>query len=272
MKFNLSVKPSVKSILLFFFLLLVQIITLAGILIFLFKIEFKDIINQKNIPDLAKYLYLGFLYLFMLLNLYLFDPKNFLGSFYLSRIRLMNFSGGFLFAFLSLLLLYILESVAGFIEVRPFTTDFALLAQIIFLSFIIALIEELLFRNFIFRKLKEDFSLKTALIISAYIYAQLHFLKFGLKLSEIILPLTGLFFIGIILAYTFYYRDLWFSIGLHMAWIILITYTTRESLFIINPEYNLLTGGYYPIAGILGIIMTIILLSVFRFWDHKFKA
>jgi membrane protease YdiL (CAAX protease family) len=262
LRFNFPVKPGVKAILLFFSLLILQIISLAGILILSFKIEIENVINQKNIPDLAKYLYLGGLYFFMLFNLHLFDRENFRKAFYLSRHRLKHFSKGFLVAFLSLLGLYILENILGFLEFTAFTINFILLGEIFFSSFIIAMTEELLFRNFIFRKLKDDYKLNTAMIISAYIYAQLHFLKFGLSFSQIILPLTGLFFIGIILAYTFYKIDLWFSTGMHMAWIILITYTTRESLLIVNPEYNMLTGGYYPIGGILGIIMAIILLYI----------
>jgi membrane protease YdiL (CAAX protease family) len=260
LKFSFTGNASVKSILLFFFSLLIQIIFLAGILIFAFQINLTDVLNQKNIPEPAKYLYLGFLYIFMLLDLYLFDRRNFLAAFYGSRDRLLYFAKGFAAAFFSLLFLYILEAGLGFIAVRPFMPDLMLLGQVAIFSLIIALVEELLFRNFIFRKLREAYSLNTALIISGYIYGQLHFLKFGLKLSEIILPLTGLFFIGVILAYTFHTRDLWFSIGMHTAWIILITYTTRESLFILNSDYNLLTGGYYPIAGLGGIIMSVILL------------
>jgi membrane protease YdiL (CAAX protease family) len=260
LQFNLVLKSSVKSILLFFFILIIQIVSLAAILIFSFKIELRNVLNSENIPDLAKYLYLGFLYFFMLINLYLFDSNNFLAVFNLSKIKLINFAKGFLIAFISLLVLYFIEVFSGIIGVKYFTIKFALLTQIFIFSFIIALIEELLFRNFIFRKLKEDFSLITALIVSGYIYGQLHFLKFDISLKQIILPLTGLFFIGIILAFVFYHRDLWFSIGMHTAWIILISYTTQESLFMVNPEYSLLTGGYYPIGGVSGIFMAVILL------------
>jgi membrane protease YdiL (CAAX protease family) len=263
LQFSLPVKPSVKSILLFFAMLIIQVITLAAILILAFQIPFRDVIDQQNIPEPAKYLYLGFLNIFMLFNLYHLDPLNFTAALKLSLPKVKNFGKGFLIAFSALLSLYTIETAAGFLEISSMRLNIALL-PIFFFSLVIALTEELLFRNFIFRKLKEDYSLKTALIVSGYIYAQLHFVKFNITFMEIILPLTGLFFIGVILAYVFYFRDLWFSIGMHTAWIILITFTTQQAVFKINPGYYLLTGGYYPIGGAFGILMSIILLIGLR--------
>jgi membrane protease YdiL (CAAX protease family) len=263
---------AVNSIAFFFFLSLIQIFIIAGLLIFGFSLKISDLTAQKNIPETAKLIYFISLYIFLLINLFLLDSKNFTNVFKISKKKIIFLFSGFLISSASLIVLYSLENTFNLININTFHIDSFLLIKCFILSLFVAIIEELVFRNFIFRKLFTSYSLKTSLIASSYIYGQLHFLKFDLKPEQILIPLTGLFFIGMILAYSFYKFDIWLSIGLHMGWVILISYTNQSGSFIPDKTHLLLTGGLYPIGGILGNLIVIILFFIFLIFSVKLSS
>jgi len=261
--FNIKNSP-IKLIFCFFILLILEILFLSSSLILVFKISISDTINQKNIPDIAKYIYISMLYIFILSNLYFLDKVNFLSIFKIKIKNIQHFFSGFLLGFGFLIFLYTLETILKFIQIKQININPLLILQIFIFSFCIALVEELLFRNFIFRKLNEKYKAIPAFCFSSYIYAQLHFLRFDLNFIEIILPLIGLFFVGILLSYLFVKYSLWFSIGVHTIWIILISFTTQTSIFIVDKKYILFTGGYYPVAGIFGILLLLFMIFIIK--------
>jgi len=255
-------KSPIKQISFFFILLILEILILSTSLIFAFNININDAISQKNIPDIAKNIYVSVLYILVLANLYFLDKKNFIDVFKLKKQSAIYFFCGLSLGLIFLTVLYLIETIFNFIQIDQISINFLLIFKIFVLGFFVALLEELLFRNFIFRKLQENYKPITAFCVSSYIYSQLHFLRFDINFLEIILPLIGLFFTGIVFAYAFLKFNLWFSIGLHTAWIFLISFTTQISMFIIDKEYFIFTGGYYPVGGIFGILLILLMLFI----------
>lgn len=116
--------------------------------------------------------------------------------------------------------------------------------------------EELLFRGYIFQTLRRGLALPVAMAASAYLYAQVHFLRLDLQWHTVAMPFTGLFLAGLVLAWAAYRtRAIWVSVGLHSAWVYLFFLTDRQKLLIYPIQHNWLTGGGYPLAGWLGLAM-----------------
>jgi hypothetical protein len=116
--------------------------------------------------------------------------------------------------------------------------------------------EELLFRGYIFQTLRRGLALPVAMALSAYLYAQVHFLKLDLQWHTVAMPFAGLFLAGLVLAWAaFRTRAIWLSVGLHSAWVYMFFLTDRQRLLVYPIQHNWLTGGGYPLAGWLGLAM-----------------
>lgn len=254
-----------KTIIAFFTALFFQILSIAIILINIFDLSLSQILNNQ-VPQLAQNIYLSILYPIICLDIYYFSPQTFdllrLNDKF--RIILGNLSKGFFLAFFSLLLLYAIELIFSLISFKTLILDFSLITECLILAFLIAFIEELLFRAFIYRKLRESYTYRSSAIISSYIYAQLHFLRFDLSFTETIIPLLSLFLIGYILVQALEKYNLYFCIGMHSAWIFLISYINRAEIFLPDSKWQIISGGLYPVAGLSGLIMSALLLSFFR--------
>ncbi len=251
----------------FFISLILEIILIAIFLLLIFGLNINDLI-KNNITETVKNTYLTLLYISLIFNLYYFSKDDFIAVFKIDKQKIIFFMKGLAVGTLFLLTLYSIELVNKLIEIKVFYFNPTLILKVTITSFLISLTEELLFRNFLFKNLSTNNNITTSMIISSYIYAQLHFLRFDLSFIRIILPIIGLFFVGMILSYCYYKKDFWYSVGLHFSWVMMISYTTQANMFMVNEKYILLSGGYYPIAGLLGIMLTIILL--FAFIGHFF--
>jgi len=232
----------------------------TGIMMLFYDFDWINVRFDYNIPERAKLIFSISSYLFILKNLYFFDPEGLTIVFKKETKKLRHFSFGFTAGITTLIFLYIGEIFAGYALLVKFKIDFYLLISVILGAFFVALGEELFFRNFLFKKIHATSGLTTATIISAYIYAQAHFLKLDKTLIEMLLPLTGLFFLGISLAYVCYRYDFWTAVGLHAGWIVPISYSTIDKTFKFFPEFTKITGDYYPIAGYFGLLMALIFL------------
>ncbi|MFN8670880.1 MAG: CPBP family intramembrane glutamic endopeptidase [Candidatus Sericytochromatia bacterium] len=133
----------------------------------------------------------------------------------------------------------------------------------IILSFLIAFIEEVLFRSFFFRIIKEKTTNIKAYFISSYIYTQSHFLNFNLPIKSIYLNFIGLFILGLILNLFYDKKGLFYSIGFHTAIIFVISLINVNNVFEINENYIFLSGGLNPLNGFLGVFYALILLVFF---------
>ena len=125
------------------------------------------------------------------------------------------FIKGLLFSFTLILLILIPiiknESVNW---IGNLSTDILINAILLIIG--IGFAEELIFRGWLFEELKNQFGLKKALFFQALIFSLVH-IGFNIPFWEMINILTGLFLLGILLAF-FRLKDnnsLWGCIGLH---------------------------------------------------------
>ena len=117
--------------------------------------------------------------------------------------------------------------------------------------------EELLFRGFIFQTLRRGLPLGWAIAGSSWFYAQVHFLRFDLAWERYWPPFAGLMLAGAMLAWVSHRSgSLWLAVGLHAAWVYMFFLSDRLRLFVYPADLNWLSGGGYPLGGLVGIGMT----------------
>ncbi len=145
----------------------------------------------------------------------------------------------------------------------------------IFLLLGVGLAEELVFRGWLLEELKNQFGLKKAIIAQAFIFSTVH-IGFDLPLLQMISILTGLFFLGILLA-LLRLKDnnsLWGCIGLHGGLVGLWFITNNGLLFISKDSPKWLVGpgsvNTNPLGGLFGIsIMIIFCFLYYRCMKQK---
>ena len=94
-----------------------------------------------------------------------------------------------------------------------------------------ALSEEILFRGFFLRTLTRDHPPRRAILLSALLYASLHFLRTNLAWSDLLL-FAMLFGAGIVLASAALQTgSLWLSIGIHASWIAFFSMSQQLGLW-----------------------------------------
>lgn len=255
-----------KKIPLFFVFFLLEFL-FTFILIKIFSdISFKDFFLEENQSEKTKTFYIIFLYISIIANIYLVDSKNLKLIFY-EKNKLVNFSKSWLYGFIILSFYFFINIILGFININSklnYLFLFETSSKFIFISFFVAFIEELLFRNFIFNNISNDTSFYKADIISAYIYAQAHFFNFSLGLKNIILPFIGIFILGRLLNKFYQKEGVFFSIGFHSSLVFMISVINITNFFQIKEEYLFLSGGNSPLSGLLGVIFIFILLQLVR--------
>ncbi len=241
-------KNTDNKILSFFILLITQVVFIALTLIFIFQLNFDDLIKD-SISELVKSIYFTSVFICLIFNLHFFSEKVF------SRIldvknKMRNLLKGFTIGFLSISSYYIILIYYGYFNFIAQNFIFSKLLEIIVISFFIGFIEELVFRDFLLREILKKHSVKKSIIYSSLVYAILHFLRFDLKLIEIIIPIMNLFLIGIILSKSYIKNNIFNSIGIHWSWVLAISYINQVKILDINHDV-FLTGGLYPPFGIL---------------------
>lgn len=156
----------------------------------------------------------------------------------------------------SLFLLFAIESAGNLVtwhwqNVRKVLT---LSLPILVLSLLISLVEELIFRGYIFTTLLTDNSFLVAAIASSFIFAVLHLIW---ERKQTIPQLPGLLLMGIVLviARVFTNNTIYLSLGLHAGWIWGLTCIDAAELLSYKYENHWFTGIHQqPLAGIAGIL------------------
>lgn len=240
-----------KKIFYFFILVLSQFVFIAITFIWILKINSDDLINDK-VPQNIKNIYFAFMYICLLFNLKLLSDQPYIRILNL-KYKIKNILKGLLIGFATIGLYYIALTYLGYFNFVYNSFNFYLFIEITIISFFIAFLEEMIFRDFIFRELLKKYSANNSIIISAYIYAQLHFLRFNLHFYEIIIPLISLLIVGIILGKIYLSQNIFNSIGIHWGWIIYISYINQTQIFKVNHNI-LLTGGLYPPSGLFSCL------------------
>lgn len=262
---------SILKIFIFLLLLFIEVLILFCSGIYIFKINITDISNLNYLSNNIKIFYISGVYGSILLNIYIVQKFYKKGISDLGIKLENNYIKYFLYGIIistSLLIfqniLQLILKLSSFQIIYSKNITFIILFNIL-VSFLFGFIEELLFRGFILQNLFEDFSKNVSIIVSSYIYAQLHFLRFDLSLKEIILPIIGLFLVGLVLSYAYLLTNsLWMSIGMHTGWIYLITITNQLQLLKFDQTKIIITGGYNPVSGLLGIFLLALTLLVLK--------
>ena len=175
-----------------------------------------------------------------------------------------------------------------YLDIRVLATDAQITLTFIFKALaagiLVALIEETLFRGLFFKLSKNWHGGYTAVLISSFFYATLHFIKpiehinqallsFSSGFEVIINAFMGaafmsaddffaLFVVGVLLALVrLRTQTLSFCIGLHASWVFLIKFTKELSDSNDSSNWAYLTGQYDGIVGWLSFFW-ITLLSI----------
>lgn len=174
----------------------------------------------------------------------------------------LSLTTGFSLGIISLTIVFILESLLGFIHWQWSNSKRLLpvILPIFILGLGIAITEELVFRGFIFNQLEIDYTYWLAATISSLIFALLHLVW---SQKETFPQVPGLWLMGMVLvgARLVDYGSLGLAIGLHTGWIWtlscldsaeLITYTDKNKAWLTGINQQPLAG----VAGILGLLLT----------------
>lgn len=159
---------------------------------------------------------------------------------------------------LSMLLIYGLELVAGWLKLNnreDSTPNLWLnLPLLLFVSFFIASIEELIFRGIFVNFLLEDFNIWLSAIISSFIFALLHLIW---EQKNTFPQLPGLFLMGIVLFYARFIDDgnLGLAIGLHGGWVFILACVDTFNIYSYNPSKKdwLIGKKDQPLGSIAGL-------------------
>lgn len=169
-----------------------------------------------------------------------------------------------------------------------------LAAKALISGILVGLIEETLFRGLLFRFILDRSSLFTAITLSAFFYAALHFLQSGIDLSpgetnlltgfklvalsfanltnpEIFDSMLALFFVGVLLALVRHYGgSLWVCIGMHASWVFMIKITKSMTDGNLESPWHFLVGNYDGIIGHLtSAWLAIVILIYLMFFKEK---
>ena len=184
----------------------------------------------------------------------------------------LHFLRGFLLSIIliSLILFLIITTQSGYWigRISP-----KIIINAIFLIVGIGFAEELIFRGWLLEEFKNQFGLKKAIILQAFIFSIVH-IGFDLPFWEMISLLTGLFLLGILLS-IIRFKDknsLWGCIGLHGG-LVGIWFIVNNGLFFISkdsPKWLVGPGNINtnPLGGIFGIFLIIIFCFLYF---HKLK-
>ncbi|MES2647855.1 MAG: type II CAAX endopeptidase family protein [Bacteroidota bacterium] len=192
----------------------------AGIINMLYNLVLPSIQNGNDTDPGLKLLLASFLsFLFtvpaVLLFRKLIDRKSFISLGFHWKRNSTHAITGFLSALFIMsagTLLLLLTGNIYFIAIDFYWQDFMLYLLIMLL---VAIAEELVIRGYILNNLMESFPKWTSLIISATLFAAIHFLNPGFTW----LSMLGIFVGGILIGLNYIYtKNLWFGIFFHFAW------------------------------------------------------
>lgn len=171
---------------------------------------------------------------------------------------------------------YLLLYLLGEIQFSRMVLNFTDLTLIILHFFIVALVEEVLFRGYILRNLMISFNKYVALILSSALFSLMH----GFNPNVSSFSLIGLFLAGVLLGATYIFtKNLWFPIALHFSWnlfqsLLGFNVSGQDSYSIVEHqirEANLINGGAFGFEGsYLSIVVQLVLIfGIIYYYDRK---
>ncbi|MCC0175733.1 CPBP family intramembrane metalloprotease [Waterburya agarophytonicola K14] len=210
--------------------------------------------------------------LILLGSLYLLSPIVFLWKIESERFSfaslgfsfqpnlLVSMLSGLALSLISLIIIFVLESIFDLVSWHWERSKqlFSLILPILALSLFISVIEEVIFRGYIFNTFVEDYPCWFAATISSLIFASLHLIW---ERKETLPQIPGLWLMGMILVGARLIDDgnISLAIGLHGGWIWGLTCIDSAGLLSYKQQHSWLTGiNRQPLAGIAGISCLII--------------
>ncbi|AFZ48439.1 Abortive infection protein [Cyanobacterium stanieri PCC 7202] len=126
-------------------------------------------------------------------------------------------------------------------------------------SFLVAAVEELIFRGLFVNFLMEDYRLWTTAIISSGVFALLHLLW---ERKDTIPQLPGLFLMGMVLFYSVYLQDgsIALAVGIHGGWVLSLATLDTLDLYEYDDGVNPWLCGEKgkPLASLAGILVVVL--------------
>ncbi len=171
--------------------------------------------------------------------------------------------------------LILLASQSIFFTGLQFNLSYLLKSVLLF--FVVAFIEEIIFRGYILHNLLQDFHKWIALLISSLLFALMH----AANPSVTFFSVCNIFIAGCLLGINYIYtRNLWFAIFLHFSWNFfqgpVLGYSVsgielKGLLEQTNTGNNLLTGGVFGFEGsLLAPVFQLMAIFVFiRIFSKK---
>jgi CAAX amino terminal protease family. len=180
--------------------------------------------------------------------------------------------GGFLIISLGSGILLLLGAIT--IQEVDFAPTFQLLWIILFAM--VAVNEETFARGYILRSLMESMGKYWALLISAVVFAALH----GFNPSMSWIAMINLLIAGILLGvYYIHFKNLWFSIGLHLTWNYFqgpvwgyhVSGTTTSGILTLQERGStLISGGEFGFEGsLVCTIMMLVAIVAIDLWARR---
>lgn len=160
----------------------------------------------------------------------------------------------------SVITVFSLEFALGLVSWRwqNFQALVNLSLPILVLALLISLVEELIFRGYVFSTLSTDYSYWIAATISSIIFALLHLIW---EREQTLPQIPGLWLMGMVLiiARTVNDNSIYLAIGLHAGWIWSLTCIDSAQLVVYSDRDNWITGlKQQPLAGVGGLLCLII--------------
>ncbi len=203
------------------------------------------------------------------------DLEKFINLGFEIKNRVKDFLFGFLIGFLILglgFLILIYSNEIYFISINYNLSE--LIISILFF-FVVALVEEMLFRGYVLRNLMFSFNKYIAIIISSLLFSLMH----GFNPNIDLVGFIDLFIAGVLLGMSYIYtKNLWFPIALHFGWNLfqtLLGFNVSGQDFYSLIEFsifdkNLLNGGDFGFEGsIYSLVFQVIFIIVI--WKYYTK-
>ena len=218
----------------FFALLVAGIVAWVLVLLAIWRVPITTLATPERLPETALTVYMVGLYLWLMTLVGVVWRKIARRSWSEMGLRpsWRLFARGLLFGVGMLAIIMGVESLLGWARfVPPAAWPLGIVLGSLGAALAFAISEEVLFRGFFLRTLALSLSPARAILISALIYASLHFLRTNLTVADLVLFLV-LAGIGIVLAIaTLRTGTIWLSVGLHFSWIAFFSLSQQLKLW-----------------------------------------
>lgn len=184
------------------------------------------------------------------------------------QVTILEAMGGAILGGVLIAIIFAVNMLVGWIQLVAINTQDKILITgigIIFLHALIAIGEELSFREYIFRNFLSNMNISNAIVLSSFMFSLVHLpwiIIIGMAVENAIIMCVTLFLNGVLLAILYMKSGLIASIGFHFVWNFLqynILGLRSGFVSLLELTYEspiLLTGGQYgPEAGLIGILM-----------------